>query len=359
MKNTKKGIGIDGKDAAVTNLWSLLRKLQVLKLTGMIILITSCATFGIGKSLPPPENVTLTQTVGPRSITVTWNAVKDATEYEVQIAGLGRWTTKETRFTTPSNVTVAPDRNYDVRVSANKRSIKGDQSSAVSIRTSPATPVERLPVPSNVTVTATSWNSVTITWGASAGATGYRVTQGSNTWTVTDTSQTVTNLNGNTNYSFVVTPLLNNDAGTSARSVSVRTPMSPQQQAAEEQRIREQEAAAERQRQAAAAEEARIAALTNNVNFQRLRGEWVMLQDSLFFPNDAGSDVVFSGGGGSAIRLKLQSITANEVILGDTRSGITFNYSLSGNILTITNFRMALLGSWRATDMYNGEYRRR
>jgi len=342
MKNTIKNLGIAALVTAI-----------------IVLAAVSCATFGIGTPLSPPENITLTQTVGPRTITVTWNAVKDATEYEVILAGVGRWTTRETRFTIPNNVTIAPDRNYDVRVIANNRAIKGDESPAVSIRTSPATPVERLPVPSNVTATANSWDSITVTWGASAGATGYRVTQGSNTWTVTGTSHTVTNLNGNTSYSFVVAPLLNNDAGSSARAVSVRTPMSPQQQAAEEQRIRDQEAAAQRQREAEAAEAARITALTNNVNFQRLRGEWVMLQDSLFFPDDAGSDVVFSGGGASAIRLKLQSITANEVVLGDTRSGITFNYSLSGNTLTITNFRMAFLGSWRATDMYNGEYRRR
>jgi len=40
MKNTIRILGFGGRDAAVTNLWSLLRKLQVLKLAGMLILIT-------------------------------------------------------------------------------------------------------------------------------------------------------------------------------------------------------------------------------------------------------------------------------------------------------------------------------
>jgi len=354
MKNTMKGLRIGGMDAAVTNLWSLLCKLQVLKLAGMLILITSCATFGIGTPLSPPENVTLTQAVGPRSITVTWNAVDEATEYEVQLVGVGKWTTKGTTFTTPAGTAIAPDRNYEVRVNANKKAIIGEQSPAVTIRTSPATPAERLPVPANVTATANAWNSVTVRWGASTGATGYRITQGSNTWTVTGTSHTITNLSGDTTYSFTVTPLINNDAGTSARAVSVKTPMSPQQQAAAEQRAREQEAAAERQRQAEAAEAARIAGILNHQNFQRLTGFWQGRGYSLAFSNEGGVPVIKYDGN----PLNIQTLTANQIIAGDSRAGLSFNYTISGNVLTITNFSFALLGSQRPNDSYNGEYRK-
>ncbi|MCL2802229.1 MAG: fibronectin type III domain-containing protein [Treponema sp.] len=364
MKNTIKGIGRGGKNTAINKLWSLLCKLQVLKLASLLILITACATFGIGDPLPPPENVRLTQTVVPRAITVTWNAVEEATEYEVQVVGVGRWTTKETAFTTPSNVTIAPDRNYEVRVTANKKAITGEQSPAVAIRTSPATPVERLPVPSNVTVTANAWNSVTITWGASAGATGYRITQGSNTWTVRGTTHTINDLNGDTNYSFVVTPLLNNDAGTSARAASVRTPLSPQQQATADQRARDQAAAAEREREAQAAETARIASLNSNINFQRLRGEWTApagndgIARTLIFPNDAGSDVSFQSTG-TPIRGRLQTITPNHVSVGDSRSGYSFNYSISGNTLTITNFQLRAVGITQAVNVNNVTYTKR
>lgn len=338
-------------------------KFKIVALIAIIgFAVTSCATFGIGPKLPPPENITVTQTVSPRTITVTWDAVEGATEYEVQIVGLVRRTVKGTTFTLTSdsnNTVIAPARDYDVRVAANKRAIEGNRSPAVSILTLPATPAERLPVPADVTATANSWNSITIRWGASTGATGYRITQGANTWTATGTSHTVTDLNGDTNYSFVVTPLINNEAGTSARAVSVRTPLSPQQQAAADQRARDQAAraaAAEREREA---EAARITALNNNANFQRLRGEWTKQQDYIIFPDDANSDVRASHSGASPIIGKLQTITANEIIVGDTRAGFTFNYTLSGNVLTISNFRVGLLGSWRAADLYNGEYRKR
>jgi hypothetical protein len=290
---------------------------------------------------------------------VTWDAVPEATEYVVQIVGLTRSTVRGTTFTLTSdgNTTIAPARNYDVRVAANKRAIEGNYSPSVSVTTLPATPAERLPVPSNVTATATSWNSITVTWGASAGATGYRVTQGTNTWTVTGTSHTVTSLAGNTSYSFVVTPLINNEAGTSARSVSVTTPRSPQQQAEADQRARDQAAAAERQTQAAAAEEARITALNNNANFQRLRGEWSGDGNVWTFPNNANDDIIVRGG--STLRGKLTSITANEVVVGTNRDGFTFNYAISGDTLTVTNFRMRAIGIEAASDLYNGTYRRR
>ena len=343
---------------------STIKVLGFVTITAIIgLMIVACATFGIGDPLPPPENVRLTQTVGPRTITVTWDKVEGATEYVVRIAGLGNFTVeKETKFTLTSTerLPIRPATNYEVRVAANKKAIKGEGSPGVTLTTLPATPAERLPVPSNVTATANAWNSVTVRWGASTGATGYRVTQGTNTWTVTGTSHTVTNLNGDTSYSFVVTPLVNNDAGTSARAVSVRTPMSPQQQAAAEQRAAQQAAAAAEREAQAAAEAARIAALNSNANFQRLIGSWHSADGYITIPNNADSDAISSmAGGGGTIRGKIQTVTANQVVVGDNRTGFTFNYSISGNTLTVTNFTTRAGGFTQASPLRNVTYTKR
>ena len=121
--------------------------------------------------------------------------------------------------------------------------------------------------------------------------------------------------------------------------------------AAEAQRAAQAAAAAE----AARAEEARLAAIRNNANYQRLLGSWQGQGQSLTFRNDGNVPVLLFDGN----TYNVQTVTANQVTTGDNRAGISFNYTLSGNTLTVTNFTMRAVGIERATPLYNGTYTKR
>ena len=81
-------------------------------------------------------------------------------------------------------------------------------------------PVATPATPTGLAVTGTTSNSVSLTWNASAGATGYTVRRnGANPATVSTTSTTITGLAANTSYSFTVSA--SNSAGSSAQSAPV------------------------------------------------------------------------------------------------------------------------------------------
>ncbi|MEU7059994.1 glycoside hydrolase family 18 protein [Streptomyces sp. NPDC046197] len=76
------------------------------------------------------------------------------------------------------------------------------------------------PAPGGLTVTGTASSSVSLSWNAVSGATGYNVYRnGTKVTTVTGTSATVTGLSASTSYSFEVTAT--NAAGESAKSAAV------------------------------------------------------------------------------------------------------------------------------------------
>ncbi len=75
------------------------------------------------------------------------------------------------------------------------------------------------PTPTGLTVTGTTSSSVSLSWNASSGATGYKVYRGTNVTTVTGTSATIGGLAASTTYSFTVSAT--NSAGESAKSAPV------------------------------------------------------------------------------------------------------------------------------------------
>ena len=90
--------------------------------------------------------------------------------------------------------------------------------------TGPGGTVTVPPTPTGLTVTGTTSSSVSLSWNASAGATGYKVYRGTSVTTVTGTSATISGLNAATTYTFTVSAT--NAAGESAKSapLTVSTP---------------------------------------------------------------------------------------------------------------------------------------
>jgi len=85
--------------------------------------------------------------------------------------------------------------------------------------TGPGGTVTVPPTPTGLTVTGTTSSSVSLSWNASAGATGYKVYRGTSVTTVTGTSATISGLTPSTTYSFTVSAT--NSAGESAKSGAV------------------------------------------------------------------------------------------------------------------------------------------
>jgi len=159
-----------------------------------------------------PTNVNATATAN--SVTVSWTAVTGATSYEVLINGVTHTVTGGT--STSRTITgLTPGTNYNYQVRAVNASGASAYSAVRSIMTLPA-------VPANVSATATA-NSVTVSWTAVTGATGYEILFNGIIHTVpggTSTSRTITGLTPGTNYTYQVRAV--NASGAGAYS-SVRT----------------------------------------------------------------------------------------------------------------------------------------
>ncbi len=179
-----------------------------------------------------PTGVTATAT-SSSSITVSWSSVTGATGYRVyRYAGSyatsydDMYTTSYTSYT--NNTGLSSGTTYYYRVSAYNSSGEGSQSSYVSAET-PVVPA----TPSNVTATATSSSSITVSWSSVTGATGYGVYRYNGTsfvlWaTTSSTSTTYTNtgLSSGTTYYYAVSAY--NDGGESSQSSYVSaTPAAP------------------------------------------------------------------------------------------------------------------------------------
>ncbi len=158
---------------------------------------------------PPavPTNVKATSTTN--SVTVSWTAVSGATGYEIVFGG----TTYSVTGTSRTFTGLLSNTSYTYRVCAKNAGGKGSYSSSASIRTLVAKPT----VPGNISATSTYY-SVTISWGAVSGATGYDVLFNGTVYSVTSCYKTISGLSANRNYSYQVRA--RNSAGTSAYSAS-------------------------------------------------------------------------------------------------------------------------------------------
>ena len=129
------------------------------------------------------------------SVTLTWDTVRGATGYDVKFNGTVR-NVKEPLITITG---LKPETNYTYSVCSRYSTAASLYSTERTVKTLPGAPA----VPANVTASATV-NSVTISWSAVSGATGYDVACGNQSYQTTGTSITIKNLSSNTDYTYQV-----------------------------------------------------------------------------------------------------------------------------------------------------------
>ena len=222
-----------------------------------------------------------------------------------------------------------------------------------------------LAAPQNVTAVQSAvtppWRSITVTWAAVEGADRYRVTSiapsGASLDTeVRGTSHTFNNNQPGMEMRYEVTALRGKrDVSPKSERVSVRTSAETQADITARAEARAQAEAAAAARAAAAeqarvAEANRIAAIENSPAFQQAIGTWRNQKDTITFPNRLNGSFVVSGRTGTITSFTNNAVTVD---FGGGRFGIlTFNYSISGNRLTVSNY---IMGGVAVADM-NGVY---
>jgi len=179
----------------------------------MIMTISWALTFTAcddGTKLSPPSVPTGVSAVATSSssITVSWAAVSNADGYHVyrSSSASGTYTLVGTPSTTSyTDTDLSESTTYYYKVSANNSAGESSQSSVVSATSIPS-------IPTGVNATATSSSSITVSWTAVSGATGYyvyRSSSASGNYTRVGTSSTAsytnTELSASTTYYYKVT----------------------------------------------------------------------------------------------------------------------------------------------------------
>jgi len=168
----------------------------------------------------------------PSSILVSWNPVPGAASYKVYYG------TSSSTITTLASSAVAgtsythtglsAGTTYFYCITAQDNVSESARSQAVSMITLPG-------IPTNLRSTASTYNSITIAWGAVTGAASYRLyyaTSAAGNKTLVSavnsgTSYTHTGLSANTTYYYFVTAFNNSGEGTYTEALSVRTLLTP------------------------------------------------------------------------------------------------------------------------------------
>jgi len=162
-----------------------------------------------------PMNLQCTGTT-TNSVSLEWSGVNEATGYEIQWRKTSeeKWTLWTGSPTTNTSATVSgltADTEYEFQV----RAVDGDRVSEWSNSVIEKTHAEAADVPTNVHVTDTTDDSISLAWDAVAGATGYEIryriiyNPGSGQWsseniTFTDNTAVISGLLPDTTYEFQV-----------------------------------------------------------------------------------------------------------------------------------------------------------
>jgi len=180
---------------------------------------------GSGK-LKAPTGVVAAGT-SSRSITISWNAVTDASWYYIyrsdNVSGPYVEISTYSSATSYTNSNLSPHTTFYYKVAARD----GLQSVAVSATTF-------LVAPTGVSATSETASSITISWDDLSGATGYRIHRAANSfdpdskiYTSTSTSFTDTGLPSNVQCSYQVSGYNNITGGDNSQQVSVTTLLKP------------------------------------------------------------------------------------------------------------------------------------
>lgn len=144
---------------------------------------------------PPgvPKNVIISVT--PDSVTLSWDPVPKATSYDVIFDG----TTYRVSGTTKTITELTPDTGHTYSVRANNSAGSGSYTDSKPVKT----PIRPPAVPKDPS-TSTTTDSITLSWDAVSGATGYDVMFDGKEYSVTGTSRTFTGLSQNKSYTYAI-----------------------------------------------------------------------------------------------------------------------------------------------------------
>lgn len=149
-----------------------------------------------------PENTS--GITNENSVTISWEAVPDATSYDILINGKVYNATGSSKTITG----LSPNTSYSYQVRVNNENGSSSYSTAKSVKTSPSRPT--------IPKATASENSVTLSWDMVIGATSYDVLFNETVYRVTGTSKTFTGLTSDTSYTYSVRS--NNAGGSSSYS---------------------------------------------------------------------------------------------------------------------------------------------
>ncbi|MCI8774048.1 MAG: hypothetical protein HFI50_09005, partial [Lachnospiraceae bacterium] len=178
---------------------------------------TSAYTTQLTVTTPPKAPTGMGATSTSNSVTLNWNTVSGATGYIVRF--------NNTDYHVSASVTsktftgLAQKTSYSYQICCKSADGSGSYSASRSITTQVQAPA----VPANIRKTATE-RSVTISWNAVSGATGYDLVFNGTVYNVTGTSKTITGLTANKSYPFKVGAKNGSAAGNFTAEMTVTTP---------------------------------------------------------------------------------------------------------------------------------------
>ena len=176
----------------------------------------------LSTKIDAPTGVSATKNADGKTVVITWNGVSGAEKYNVY-----RGNEKVGSLVTGTTFTdgkTQPGTTYTYTVEAVKGSFTSARSAASN---SVTTNIENV---TNVTATAKSSSSITLSWKAVNGAKSYKIfdEKGTEIASVTGTSYDVKNLSGYTEYTFKVQAVVNDEVKSDAvESNKARTKVAP------------------------------------------------------------------------------------------------------------------------------------
>ena len=149
---------------------------------------STAKTIRTAPTAPASPTVNATQS----AVTISWGSVSGATSYDLIFNG----TTYRVSGTYKTISGLSAGTNYTYQIRSNNADGSGSYSAVKTITTIPN-------APTRVSATATV-DSVTVSWTAASGATGYEVYMNNKTYTTSGTSIKITGLASNTSYAYRV-----------------------------------------------------------------------------------------------------------------------------------------------------------